>query len=63
MIQITDFLNENVKEANYWIEIYCVARVQMPGRKRKTGIECYNVTRINDTKTKGTFSYCIIRLK
>lgn len=44
-------IKESVEKSNRMIDIMCVAPVLLPGRKRKTGIECYNLNNIKENDT------------
>ena len=53
MKTINNYIVENVKEAhkNEWYDVYTIAQVKMPGKKRKTSIACYNLGKLKeDTK-------------
>ena len=53
MKSITEFIvDESVRKTNNMYDIYTVAKVLLPGRKRKTGIECYNLSNIKENDTK-----------
>lgn len=53
MKSITEFIvNESVSKTNNMYDIYTVAKVLLPGRKRKTCIECYNLSNIKENDTK-----------
>ena len=52
MIALTQKINENLYKSNNKLDIHIVAKVLLPGRKRRTGIECYNLNNINENDTK-----------
>ena len=52
MITLTQKINENLYKSNNRFNIHIIAKVLLPGRKRRTGIECYNLNNINENDTK-----------
>ena len=52
MRNLKERINESVSKSNNMIDIFMVAKVLLPGRKRKTGIECYNLNNIKENDTK-----------
>ena len=51
MKSLTNLIKESVAKTNNMAEICTVAKVMLPGRKRKTGIECYNLNNIKENDT------------
>ena len=52
MKTLTQKLNEAAMKTHGYMEIYAIAKVLLPGRKRKTSIECYNLSNIKENDTK-----------
>ena len=60
MKSLTNLIKEAVSETNNMFWIHMVAKVLLPGRKRRTGIECYNLSKINENATMLDFDDQII---
>ena len=60
MKSLTNLIKESVSKTNNMFWIHMIEKVLLPGRKRRTSIECYNLSKINENDTMLDFEDQII---
>ena len=60
MKNLVNHITEALRQTNNMHDIFLVAKVLLPGRKRKTGIECYNLNNIKENDTMLDYSDQIV---
>ena len=60
MKNLVNHITEALQQTNNMHDIFLVAKVLLPGRKRKTGIECYNLNNIKENDTMLDYSDQIV---